>query len=106
MPALKASGRDARLLIQDTVLPVPGCIGPTQETLLRVRDLTMMHSFKSKERELVKFVELLDLASSWDAKLALKSIHTPPGSWISVLEVAYEQMPNADVTEHSRTSLQ
>lgn len=101
VPALRKSGRDARLLIQDTVLPVPGTIGLTQEALLRVRDLTMIQSFNSKERELAEFEELLDLASSYDARLVLKATHTPPGSLMSVLEVACEQMPNGDTSEDS-----
>lgn len=87
IPALKASGEEARLLIQDTVLPVPGSISSTQEALLRVRDLTMTQSFNSKERELAEFVELLELASLPDARLVLKGVTTPVGSLMSTLEV-------------------
>ncbi|KAF9691483.1 hypothetical protein EKO04_010533 [Ascochyta lentis] len=104
VPALKASGRGVRLLIQDTVLPIPGSVSSTQEALLRVRDLTMIQSFNSKERELAEFVKLLNLASSQDARLVLKGVHTPAGSLMSVLEVAYEQTPNGDVL-YSGTAL-
>lgn len=90
IPALKASGGEARLLIQDTVLPVPGSVSSTQEALLRVRDLTMTQSFNSKERELAEFVELLELASSSDGRLALRAVSTPVGSLMSMLEVACE----------------
>lgn len=90
IPALKASGSEARLLIQDTVLPVPGSISSTQEALLRVRDLTMTQSFNSKERELAEFVELLELASSSGGRLVLRAVSTPVGSLMSMLEVACE----------------
>jgi 6-hydroxytryprostatin B O-methyltransferase len=62
------------------LLPIPGSTGLAQEALLRVRDLTMIQSFNSKERELAEFVELLDLASSRHARLVLKGVHTPAGS--------------------------
>lgn len=94
LPALRASGRDARLLIQDIVLSDPGKISTTHEGMLRVSDLTLMQAFNSKERELTDFAELLDPAHSYDDRLVLKAVHTPAGSLTSVLEVAWEQTPN------------
>ncbi|DAA75274.1 TPA_exp: Uncharacterized protein A8136_2025 [Trichophyton benhamiae CBS 112371] len=40
----------ARLVAMDSVLPLPGAVESTQESLLHVRDLTMMMAFNRKER--------------------------------------------------------
>lgn len=58
-----------RIVIMDTVLPLPGTVPRLQEAMLRVRDLTMMQAFNSKERELSDWVELLSQA---DARLEIK----------------------------------
>ena len=89
LDALKANPK-TRLLIMDTVLPVPGSIGATEEALLRVRDLTMIQAFNSKERELGEFTDLFDKASDGEGKLVLKNTIKPPGSVMSVMEVAYQ----------------
>jgi 6-hydroxytryprostatin B O-methyltransferase len=95
--ALKASGPSSRLLIMDTVLPPPGSGSIVEEALLRMRDLTMIQTFNSKERELGEFVELFESAVDVDdhgnqlGRLVLKNVVTPPGSFMSVMEVAYEE---------------
>ncbi|KAL8717160.1 MAG: hypothetical protein Q9225_005570, partial [Loekoesia sp. 1 TL-2023] len=58
LPALKADPGNARIVIMDTVLPAPGSSEVVEEALLRVRDLTMMQAFNSRERELGEFEEL------------------------------------------------
>jgi 6-hydroxytryprostatin B O-methyltransferase len=38
------------LLIMDTVLPMPRSVPVSEERIVRVRDLTMLQAFNSKER--------------------------------------------------------
>ncbi len=99
LDALKANP-SARLLVMDTVLPVPGSIGSTEEALLRVRDLTMIQAFNSKERELGEFEDLFANAADQDGKLVLKGHCKPPGSVMSVLEVAYQPHGFENGTNH------
>lgn len=94
--ALKANPR-ARLVIMDTVLPdQAGSIGVVEEGLLRVRDLTMIQTFNSRERELGEFVELFKQARDEDGCLVLKRVTKPPGSLMSVMEVAYQTYGSED----------
>ena len=74
----------SRLLIMDSVLPEPGSVPLSVERVVRVRDLTMMQAFNSKERGLQDWKRLLDAA---DRRLRLVSVVQPPGSDMSVLEV-------------------
>ena len=76
----------------DTVLPLPGSISIVEEALLRVRDLTMIQAFNSKERELGEFEKLFSKACDQDGSLVLKQIIKPPGSVMSVMEVAYQAL--------------
>ena len=77
----------SRLLIMDTVLPEPGSVPVTVERIVRVRDLTMMQAFNSKERDLEGWKDLLAAA---DPILQLVSVNQPYGSAMSVLEVALD----------------
>lgn len=92
LPALVANPA-SRLLIMDTVLPVPEeNEDPTHEAMLRVRDLTMMQAFNSHERELADWERLLDEAGKTDeetlgVRLVLMGVKKPFGSVMSVLEV-------------------
>jgi len=91
MPALSAKP-GSRLLIMDTVLPVPSDNeDPNVEAMLRVRDLTMLQTFNSYERELADWIALLDAIGKGGAgnglKLELKANRKPFGSMMSVLEV-------------------
>ena len=89
LEALKARPH-ARLLIMDTVLPLPGSVSTVEEALLRVRDLTMIQVFNSKERELGEFKELFAQACDQDGCLVLRAMSKPPGSVMSVMEVVYQ----------------
>lgn len=89
LDALKANPH-ARLIIMDTVLPLPGSISAVEEAILRVRDLTMIQAFNSKERELGEFQELFSQACDQDGSLMLRTITKPPGSVMSVMEVVYQ----------------
>ena len=89
LDALKASPT-ARLMIMDTVLPPPCSISSVEEALLRVRDLTMMQAFNSKERELAELTDLFAEVGDQHGCLVLRSIMKPPGSVMSVMEVLYE----------------
>ena len=61
-----------------------------EEALLRVRDLTMMQAFNSRERELGEFEELFGQTADEEGRLVLRNLVKPPGSMLSVMEVAYE----------------
>lgn len=61
-----------------------------EEALLRVRDLTMMQAFNSRERELGEFEDLFKQAADEEGSLVLKKLIKPPGSILSIMEVAYE----------------
>ena len=75
----------SRILIMDTVLPEPGSVPVSIERLVRVRDMTMLQSFNSKERHLDDWKALL---ADVDANLHLVNVVQPFGSAMSVLEVA------------------
>lgn len=77
----------SRLLIMDTVLPKPGSVPVSVERIVRVRDLTMMQAFNSKERDLDGWMDLLVAA---DPNLQLVGVKQPYGSAMSVLEVALD----------------
>lgn len=79
-----AMKEDSRLLIMDTVLPEPGSVPVSVERAMRVRDLTMMQAFNSKERDLSDWKTLLAAANSG---LQLVNVAQPLGSDMSVLEV-------------------
>lgn len=74
----------SRLLIMDTVLPVPGSVPVSVERIVRVRDLSMMQAFNSKERDLEDWIVLLHAANE---RLSLVNVVQPFGSDMSVLEV-------------------
>lgn len=78
---------NSRLLIMDTVLPVPGSVPVSVERLVRVRDLTMMQAFNSKERELEDWMSLF---AATDERLRLVNVVQPFGSDMSVLELALD----------------
>ena len=74
----------------DTVLSPPGSISVADEALMGFRDLTMMQVLNGRERELGEFEELFAQAEDGEGRLVLKNLVTPPGSVLSVMEVAYE----------------
>ena len=74
----------AKLIIMDTALPEPGSVGWCQEAQLRVRDMTMMETFNSHEREIEEWKALLVAA---DQRLQLTNSIQPFGSNMTVMEV-------------------
>jgi 6-hydroxytryprostatin B O-methyltransferase len=78
----------SKLLIMDTVLPKPGSVPVSIERLFRVRDMTMLQSFNSKERDLYDWKALL---ADVDAGLHLVNVVQPFGSALSVLEVTLDK---------------
>lgn len=91
LPALKTHPETSRIVIMDTVLPVPGSVGVVEEALLRVRDLTMMQAFNNRERELGEFEDVFAQVRDDEGGLVLKNVKKMPGSVMSVMEVAYEK---------------
>ncbi|MCJ1381692.1 hypothetical protein MMC17_004803 [Xylographa soralifera] len=74
----------SRLLIMDTLLPMPGSLPVSVERIMRVRDLTMLQAFNSKERDLDDWKDLL---AATDPRLQLVRVVQPFGSAMSVIEV-------------------
>lgn len=81
IPALK---RGSRIVIMDTVLPVPGSIPAARERLLRVRDMTMMQVFNSQERSIEDWEAISGTA---DSRLKIRSVNQPFGSVMSLIEL-------------------
>ena len=79
----------SRLLIMDTVLPMPGSVPVSIERILRVRDLFMAQTFNSKERDLGDWKTLFATA---DPRLRLVGVIQPFGSAMSVLEMVVDPM--------------
>ena len=92
LPAMRLHlGGGARIVIMDTVLPPPGSMAVVEEALLRVRDLTMLQAFNSRERELSDFEDLLrQVKDDEGGGLVLRNVVKPPGSVASVMEIVYE----------------
>lgn len=85
--ALKKPG--SRIVIMDTILPQPGSVSLLQERTLRVRDLTMMQVFNSKEREYDTWKELLAKVG-----LTIINVRQPEGSNMGLLEVGLADLAN------------
>ena len=84
--ALRDSGNPcARVLVMESILPLPSTLFRFQDAYLRVRDLTMTQLFNSRERELE---EWKDLFASTEPRLELRAWKQPPGSDMAVMEVA------------------
>ena len=92
--SMKSGGK---LIIMDTVLPLPGSVPSVTEAALRVRDLSMMQVHNSKERELEEWVALL---RGGDEKLKLVNVVQPYGSSMSVLEVVRDV---AEINGHTES---
>ena len=85
----------SRIIIMDTILPAPGSIPRSEESLLRVRDLTMMQAFNSCERSLEDWADLL---AKTDARLKMQSVRQPFGSAMAIMEVVLNNTgPNSAV---------
>ncbi|THC89106.1 hypothetical protein EYZ11_011453 [Aspergillus tanneri] len=84
LPAFK---KGSRIVIMDIVLPTPGTIPTVQEGLLRARDLTMLQSFNSTERDTTEWTALVKKA---DPSLQIINIVQPVGSIMAVLEIVWE----------------
>jgi hypothetical protein len=84
----------------EAVLPTPGSVPAPEEALLRVRDLTMMQAFNSREREMDDWEQLFAAVSREEnasaavagaaaGRLVLKRLMKPFGSIMSVMEVEW-----------------
>lgn len=79
-----AMGERSRVLVMDTLLPDPGSVPASRERLLRLRDMTMMQVFNSRERGLSDWLRLFATA---DKRLKLLSVNQPFGSVMSLMEL-------------------
>jgi 6-hydroxytryprostatin B O-methyltransferase len=84
LPAMK---KNSKIIIMDVVLPKPGSVPAVQERLLRARDMTMLQSFNSTERDVDDWHALLQ---STDKNLKILKVIQPVASWMAVLEVGFE----------------
>ena len=78
----------SRLIIMDMVLPRPGSMASSQERMLRARDMTMLETFNSLERDEEDWKRLLATA---DRGMTLRCIRRPTGgSVLSLLDIVYK----------------
>jgi 6-hydroxytryprostatin B O-methyltransferase len=82
-PAMKPT---AKLLIMETVLPQPGVLGLSQETIMRSRDMLMHEMLNAHERELDEWARLLEEV---DADWQIKQVRQPFGSNVAIIEVVF-----------------
>jgi 6-hydroxytryprostatin B O-methyltransferase len=80
-------GPKSKIILMDTVLPAPGEVPMYKESLLRVRDLTMMQVFNSSERSMEDWTELFE---NVDKRLKVKNMVQPQGSNMSIMELVLE----------------
>ncbi|PCG99790.1 O-methyltransferase, family 2 [Penicillium occitanis (nom. inval.)] len=71
----------ARIVVMDTILPLPGTFPTPQEAALRVRDLIMAQNFNSNERERDDWIELfgsttppLRLNNEWQSMKSVMAV--------------------------------
>ena len=81
VPAMK---KGSRIIIMDTLLPRPGTAPAVQESLLRAREMTMLQTFNSTERDMDDWKAVLKHA---DSRLQIANVVQPLGSMMAVLEV-------------------
>lgn len=83
LPAMKET---SRIIIMDVVLPKPGHGNAVKESLLRAREMTMLQSFNSTERDIDDWHALI---RSTDERLKIMNVVQPVGSWMAILEVGF-----------------
>lgn len=81
----QAMGPFTKLFIADSVMPPPGALPASAEKSLRVLDMTMMTMMNAKERTADDWTNLIQRV---DAAAEIIRIQTPPGSALSIIEVA------------------
>jgi len=84
IPALKVN---ARIVINDNVLPEPGTMPIFREERLRSMDLTMLELQNSCERELEDWAKLFKEA---DSRYDFKGGKQPAGSTLWILEAVWK----------------
>jgi len=84
IPALKTN---ARIVINDNVLPEPGVMPNFREERLRSMDLTMLELQNSCERELGDWAKLFEEA---DNRFDFKGGKQPAGSTLWILEAVWK----------------
>lgn len=80
----RAMSSSSRILIMDSVMPIPGSIPSSLERNIRAKDIAMWMAFNSMERDLGDWEELLE---NIDDRLQIANVVQPVSSFMSVLEV-------------------
>ncbi|KAK0656883.1 putative O-methyltransferase [Cercophora newfieldiana] len=83
IPALKPG---ARIIINDSILPGVGVVGPVKEAILRHSDLTMWRCFNAKERDEDDWRAVVE---GTDRRFEVIRVFTPPGTYIGIIEVVW-----------------
>jgi 6-hydroxytryprostatin B O-methyltransferase len=84
---ISAMKTNSRIIIMDTLLPTPGTMPAIQESLLRAREMTMLQSFNSTERDIDDWKVLLQTT---DPRFKIANVVQPVGSIMAVLEVTLD----------------
>ncbi|PHH75739.1 hypothetical protein CDD82_4305 [Ophiocordyceps australis] len=84
LPALK---HGARVIINESLMPVPGAEAMWKEKSLRATDLNMAAAFNAKERTVAEFKALFEKS---DAGFVLHRVIEPKGSALGMLEFVWE----------------
>ena len=101
-PASRANAKaGGRILIMDTVLPRPGSVGVRVEAALRARDLSMLQTFNSGERDMEDWVRLIEEVGKGGCGvgLRLRDVVQPVGSSMAVLEIERDDENYSDSPE-------
>jgi 6-hydroxytryprostatin B O-methyltransferase len=89
VPALRAAGPRARVLLVEGVLPPPGAAPSSAERIVRTLDLVMMAVLAAKERGAAQWAALLRAAHP---ALVVKRVHEAPlRCAFGVVEAALEE---------------
>ncbi|KAE8353422.1 O-methyltransferase [Aspergillus coremiiformis] len=83
VPAMKPTSRV--LLVEAVVVP-PKVVDSVQERYMRTIDIVMMQFLNAQERSAEDWEEVVSLA---DPRLQVLSIHKPPQSWDSIIEIGF-----------------
>ncbi|KAJ5041450.1 O-methyltransferase-domain-containing protein [Bipolaris maydis] len=83
-----AMGPQSHLVTMDMVLPIPGTESPDSEAALRQKDLAMIQTFNTKEREMEQWLELIRAV---DPRIHVWKVRRPEGAQHSVLDVTFRE---------------
>ncbi|PYI09331.1 O-methyltransferase [Aspergillus sclerotiicarbonarius CBS 121057] len=84
VPAMKEG---SRIVLVEVVVVEPGVVGGVQERYMRNVDVNMFQMLNTQERGVEDWERVVKQA---DARLEVKGINQPEGSWDSIIEIGFE----------------